>query len=192
MAETDADAPETIITRVRTRLDERLAPRTTVLVAHLYAVDGSRTSVELGAELDRTRDNMADAARALADQGLLVTEQRPTDTRGPPRKAYDLAPDVRAALADAREWDPDALAGRLVTELARHHYVRQLSSAKSKRLAREIPGASSQQVRVALGRLRERDIVERLGQSRGRWRLADVSEVAPFRDPTAVTSEGEA
>jgi len=186
------DAPETIITRVRTRLDERLVPRTTVLVAHLYAVDGSRTSVELGAELDRTRAAMSDAARAAADQGLLVTEKRPTDTRGPPRKAYDLAPDVRAALADDREWDPDALAGRLVTELARHHFIRQLSSAKSKRLAREIPDASEPKVRTALGRLRERDIVERLGQSRGRWRLADASEVAPFRDPTAVSSEGEA
>lgn len=190
MAETDAD-PETIITRIRTRLDERLAPRTTVLLAHLYAVDGARTSVELGAELDRTRYTMSESARALADQGLLVAEDRPTDTRGPPRKAYDLAPDVRGTLADGREWDPDALAGRLVTELARHHYVRQLSSAKSKRLAREVPDASVHQVRTALGRLRERDIVERLGESRGRWRLADVSEVAPFRDPTAVATEGE-
>lgn len=190
MADADAD-PETIITRIRTRLDERLAPRTTVVLAHLYAVDGARTSVELGTELDRSRENMADAARDLSKRGLLVEEQRPTDTRGPPRKAYDLAPDVRGALADGREWDADALATRLVTDLARHHYVRQLSSATSKRLAREIPDATTQQVRAVLGRLRERDIVERLGASRGRWRLADVSDVVPFRAPSAVTTEGE-
>ena len=185
----DSATAGSLLMRVRTQIGERLDWRETVTLAHLYAVEGARTSVELGAELDRSRATMRDAASTLSKRGLVVKHERPTDTRGPARVAYDIAPDVRAALADDLEWTSDALEGRVVRELAARHYVRGLSSARSKQIARAVPEATVHQVRAALGRLQDRAVVERLSASTGRWRLVDVSEFAPFRAPGTSSEE---
>ena len=180
---TDANDTPSLVTRCTTALDT--PSNSDVLALATIATDGPIQANEIAARTPIV--NAYPVVNRLASTGLVDRCERELNNGGRNPFVYQLTPDGRSALAvDVPEWTTDAVAERVVHELATVHYVRELSSATVSRLAREIPGASAHMVSGALRKLDARGVVEQPNAdtgTKGQWRLADPSEIVPFRAP---------
>lgn len=159
---------------------ENPTPSEVLVLATVAATDGPCRPNEVAATTPLA--NAYSPCRRLAERDVLTRRKRETE-RGRDPYVYELAAATRSALdTDAPEWDAEALRQRVVRELATAHYCRTLSAAKSKQLAREIPGATHSQVSTALTQLHDEGVVETVhrGSSTARWRLVGAGLYTPF------------
>ena len=170
-----------LVARV-TRLDADLTTGERLTVAFLAESDGGHTRPEIAAATGLS--NAAGTLSGLRDVDLVERRERLTDGAGRNPYVYELTAATRSALdVETPEWTHDTVRPRIIRELAEIHYERGCSSAKSKRLAREIPGASTQYVASRLGSLATPDgpveCVKRTGKAE--YRLVGAGLYTPYR-----------
>ena len=176
---------EPIPPRALAGLDVSLSPSDRLAVLHLAAADGPQTAAEVAHATGVSRSTASARLGELAGDGVLDRHLREhdTETGGRAPFAYELSARTRSGLAvEAPEWSRAALRRRVLVELALLHYDRQLSSATSNRVAREIEGASPRMVSSVFGDLSDgpvEDVAD--GSSRNRWRLVGAGLYVPFR-----------
>jgi len=163
-------------------------PAEAIVLATIAAADGPRRPNTIAAATPLT--SAYGPCQRLAAAGHLNANDRETAERGQNPTVYTLTAETRTALeADAPEWEPDALRKRVVCELAALHYCRDLSAAKSKQLAREIPGANTSQISTALTQLHDEGVVEAVDRaSTANWRLVGAGLYTPYRGLTEDTA----